>query len=374
MVCFGLSTTFSGLVVSRCLNGALNGNIGIMKSMTAEITDSTNMAQAYAFLPLVWASGATLGPLIGGGLARPADRFPHIFGRSEFLKTYPYFLPCAIPAAVSALSWIVIFIFLKETRTPQVTISQLILPWKKRKVAALPALQSDSVSSSNSDPTAIPINDKPLPIRALLIRRVLIAAGGYAGIALIDIAFRTVQPVFYATPISLGGLGLDTPIIGTILAAQGVANGLLQPLIFSKLHDIMGSKILFLFAVASALPMIALFPVINLLARSAGIIHGVWSLVGLQVALLAFANFAYGISFMYISASSPNRASVGATNGLAQMIVSVIRAVGPAAANSAFSISIERQYLGGNMVYCVMAGMVCMAMGVGVLLPHMWHD
>jgi hypothetical protein len=77
---------------------------------------------------------------------------------------------------------------------------------------------------------------------------------------------------------------------------------------------------------------------------------------------------------MYISASSPNRASVGATNGLAQMIVSVMRAVGPAAANSAFSISVERQYLGGNMVYCVMAAMVCMAMGVGVQLPRMWHD
>lgn len=182
-----------------------------------------------------------------------------------------------------------------QTRTPQVTISQLILPWKKRKSNALPALQSGSASFSSSDPTAAPISDKPLPIRALLIRRVLIAAGSYAGIALIDIAFRTVRPVFYATPISLGGLELDTPTIGIILAAQGVVNGLLQPLIFPKLHDIMGAKILFLFAVASALPMIALFPIINMLARSTGIIYGVWSLVGLQVVLLSFANFAYGL-------------------------------------------------------------------------------
>lgn len=73
---------------------------------------------------------------------------------------------------------------------------------------------------------------------------------------------------------------------------------------------------------------------------------------------------------MYISAASPNRASVGATNGFAQVIVSIMRAVGPAAANSAFSISIEKQYLGGNLVYFVMVGMVCMAMGVGILLPR----
>ncbi|OAX43208.1 MFS general substrate transporter [Rhizopogon vinicolor AM-OR11-026] len=375
MICFGLSTTFWGLVISRCLSGALNGNIGIVKSMTAEITDSTNMAQGYALLPLAWSSGTTLGPLIGGELARPADRFPHIFGRSEFLKTYPYFLPCVVPAAVSALTWIVIFIFLQETRTPQVTISQLISPWKKRKAAASSIPQSPSASSSSSNLAAIPINNKPLPIRALFVRRVLVAIGSYAGIALIDIAIRTVQPVFYATPISLGGLGLDPPTIGTILAAQGIVNGLVQPLIFPKLHDLMGARHLFLFAVAGALPMIALFPVMNTLARLSGVHSGVWSLVGLQVALLSFTSFAYGITFMYISASSPNRASVGATNGLAQMVVSVMRAVGPAAANSAFSISMERQYLGGDMVYCVMAGMVFMAMGVGVLLPCcVWND
>lgn len=46
---------------SRCLNGALNGNIGVMKSMTMEITDSTNIAQAYAILPITWSFGLTVG-------------------------------------------------------------------------------------------------------------------------------------------------------------------------------------------------------------------------------------------------------------------------------------------------------------------------
>ncbi|KAG1876636.1 MFS multidrug-resistance DHA1 sub-family [Suillus subalutaceus] len=341
MLCFGLSKTFWTLVISRCLVGALNGNIGVIKSVTAEMTDSTNMARAWAFVPLAWSSGATLGPLIGGGLARPADRFPNIFGGSEFLKEYPYFLPCAIPAAISALTWIFIFLYLKEsqTSTPQVNISQL-LPWKKRNTVPLAALEPPPVSSS--------IGDKPVPIRALFVRPVFVATGGYAGIALVDMAFRTVQPVFYATPISLGGLGLDTPAIGTILAVQGTAIGVMQLLIFAKLHDIMGAKKLWLFALTCALPMIALYPALNTLARSSGIVQSVWYLVALQIALTS------SVSFMYIAAASPNRASVGATNGFAQVVVSVMRAIGPAAANSAFSISIERQYLGGNLVYCVM--------------------
>lgn len=364
MFCFGLSKTFWTLVISRCLNGALNGNIGVMKSMVAEMTDSTNMARAWAFLPLAWSSGSTLGPLIGGGLARPADRFPNIFGGSEFLKKYPYFLPCAVPATVSALSWIITFLYLKETTTPKINISQL-LSWQKRNIVLSPALETPPASFS--------IGDQPVPIRALFVRRVLIATGSYAGIALVDVAFRTVQPVFYATPISLGGLGLDTPTIGAILAVQGTAVGVIQLLAFAKLHDIMGAKKLWLFAMTCALPMVALFPALNVLARSSGVVQSVWYLVGLQLALTSCTNFAYAVSFIYIAAASPNRASVGATNGFAQVIVSVLRAVGPAAANSAFSISIERQYLGGNLVYCVMAGMVCMAMGVGVLLPRtMW--
>ena len=249
-------------------------------------------------------------PLIGGELARPADRFPYVFGHSKFWKTYPYFLPCAIPATVSALSWIAVVVFLKEvccsiareveptnqpqTTTPQVTFSQL-LSRKKRQAVASSALRSSSVSSSSSLTTA-DLSNKPVPIRGLFIRRVLIAAGSYAGIALVDIAFRTVQPVFFSTPISLGGLGLDIPTIGTILAIQGVINGIVQPLIFAKLHDIMGAKNLFLFSVASTLPMIALFPIMNALARPAGVVQGVWLLIGLQVTIASCTGFAYGLS------------------------------------------------------------------------------
>ena len=48
-------------MLSRSLNGALNGNIGVIKSMMAEITDTTNLPQAYAYMPIAWSSGTTLG-------------------------------------------------------------------------------------------------------------------------------------------------------------------------------------------------------------------------------------------------------------------------------------------------------------------------
>ena len=52
------------------------------------------------------------------------------------------------------------------------------------------------------------------------------------------------------------------------------------------------------------------------------------------------------------------------------MLVSVMRAIGPAAANSLFSVSIARHYLGGNFVYFVMLAMVCGALRVASLLPR----
>jgi predicted MFS family arabinose efflux permease len=52
---FGVSKTFLTLTLSRALSGALNGHIGVMKSMMAEITNETNQAQAFSFMPLVLA-------------------------------------------------------------------------------------------------------------------------------------------------------------------------------------------------------------------------------------------------------------------------------------------------------------------------------
>ncbi|KAH9158769.1 major facilitator superfamily domain-containing protein, partial [Lactarius sanguifluus] len=44
-ILFGLSRSFWALVLSRCLNGVLNGNLGVIKSMIAELTDDSNVAR-----------------------------------------------------------------------------------------------------------------------------------------------------------------------------------------------------------------------------------------------------------------------------------------------------------------------------------------
>ena len=60
MLCFGLSRSFPAVVASRALAGLLNGNVGVLKSMMGEITDDTNAAQGFSFIPMVWCTGSTI--------------------------------------------------------------------------------------------------------------------------------------------------------------------------------------------------------------------------------------------------------------------------------------------------------------------------
>ncbi|KDQ59071.1 hypothetical protein JAAARDRAFT_128086 [Jaapia argillacea MUCL 33604] len=377
MYLFGLSQTFWGLVLSRCLAGALNGNVGVIKSMMAELTDSTNLARAYAYMPIAWSTGGTLGPIIGGALSRPAEQFPELFGRSKFFKQYPYFLPCAAPATFSLIAWVVMFLFLKETVSSPVSISHL---FRLRKSTANLTPQNDVVSQEPSA-TALPSNakfppeesDKPLPFLALFTRRVVVAAANYSFLAIIDITFRAIQPLFFSTPIHLGGLGLPPHKIGIILSASGVLIGIFQVFFFAKIHDRWGTKNIFIVGLISAVPVFASFPLINHLARAHGLSLGVWIVVGAQVVISIVINLSFGCIFIYITAAAPNRASMGATNGVCQMTVSIMRAIGPALANSLFSLSIdnkEHHYLGGWMVYYVLEMVVFVSIAIGTLLPR----
>lgn len=61
MLGFGLSKQYWMLILNRCMQGIFNGNIGVMKSVMGEITDSTNAAQAFLFLPIAWSIGSALG-------------------------------------------------------------------------------------------------------------------------------------------------------------------------------------------------------------------------------------------------------------------------------------------------------------------------
>ncbi|KAJ7597798.1 member of major facilitator superfamily multidrug-resistance, DHA1 sub-family [Mycena floridula] len=342
MVGFGLSKSYWSLVVSRCLAGLLNGNVGVIKSMMGELTDSTNIAQGMALLPVVWSTGAIIGPLIGGSLSNPYERFPNTFGQYEFWKTYPYALPCFVAAAYIAISFLMAFFFLKETVRP---------------------------STASTEEA-----DRPLPLREVITPRVIIAVVNYALLALLDIALRALQPLFYTLSIEHGGLDFSVAVVGLCLAAFGLFSGLYQAFAFAPVYNRFGTKPVFVAAMATFGPMFALFPLMNLSARRTGVNAITWTGLSIQIVLYVVMDMGFSCAMIYVRAAAPSPRSLGATNGLAQTSISVVRAIGPAASTSLFAVSLQYNLLGGNLVYFVLGGVSALSLIATVYLPkRIWE-
>ncbi|KAL5526129.1 hypothetical protein ACEPAG_7467 [Sanghuangporus baumii] len=353
MICFGLSRTFPWLGYSRCLAGLLNGYSGVIKSMMGEITDSSNMAQAFAYIPAVWSVGAMLGPFIGGQLSHPAERFPWAFTRSPFWKEYPLFLPCLVAALFPMASSIVVFLFLQEP--PHLNERQV-----------------HQVDNSGGHSVPLSLENQYIVIDevevVLLTRPVLVAVLNYALLSLIDIAFVSVEPLFYATSIRLGGLGLSPPTIGSLLGLYGLTMGIFQLLSFEKFHDWLGAKTLLILTLFANAPIYMLFPMINLFARTYVLSSLTWVALCFQYCLCVFSDMSEGCAFIFVTLAAPNKRSLGAVNGLVAAVTATIHAIGPATATSLFAASIEYNLLNGLLVYIVAIGVVILALMTASLL------
>ena len=134
----------------------------------------------------------------------------------------------------------------------------------------------------------------PPSMRKVLTRRVIIAVLNYALLSFIDIAYIAVEPVFYATDIANGGLGLSPAKIGLCMSIYGLLVGICQIFLFPTFHRWFGSKRLLIFTLVANFPIFALFPVINLSARHSGLSLTTWAAVGAQVCLCAFSDMSGG--------------------------------------------------------------------------------
>jgi K+-transporting ATPase A subunit len=75
---------------------------------------------------------------------------------------------------------------------------------------------------------------------------------------------------------------------------------------------------------------------------------------------------------MYVAAASPNRASLGATNGLAQTLAACARIIGPASTMFMFSFSVKDPSNSWTIYYFMMV-LAFLAIGASSLLPRqMW--
>ncbi|CAJ2663333.1 unnamed protein product [Trifolium pratense] len=102
---FGLSTSFWMAVTSRFFLGSLNGLLGPMKAYCSEIFREEKQALGLSTFSAAWGMGLIIGPALGGYLAQPAVKYPHIFPKDSFWDKFRSYCLPAFPIPVIGKSF-----------------------------------------------------------------------------------------------------------------------------------------------------------------------------------------------------------------------------------------------------------------------------
>ncbi|KAF7984626.1 hypothetical protein HWV62_12847 [Athelia sp. TMB] len=351
---FGLSTSLPMMLVFRALAGLSSGNAAIMQSVVSEVTDASNFGRAAPLFGLSWPLGSILGPLLGGALSTPADKYAWL--DFEFLRRYPYFLPGGVSSVVTLIAVITGYFFLRETLPSKVRAAKLKERAAKDRSGSVTPVDVAEVAYDAE-------SDKPLGMRALLANpamRALVTSN--AGLSFLCTGYEVVFVLYAYTAVPLGGLGFPARQIGYALSVSGLVSvagqlvlmpWLLRTFDAARMYNLCFWMFPFLFPLMSAL---------NLIARagydeigwwqasgtlSAPAVAGVWAGIVVMLLMSRFAVLAFALSMILIKQHCPSENSVGMAYGLASFAQCLARALSPTIMSSIYALAQEYNILHG---------------------------
>ncbi|KAF9061694.1 MFS general substrate transporter [Rhodocollybia butyracea] len=340
---FGLSSSLTDMLIARAIGGIFGGTASAVQSVLGEITDASNQAEAFPIYGLVWPIGGIAGPLIGGVLSNPADKYGSFFQNAIFHK-YPYFLPCLVSGSMALSSVVFAYFFLRETL--------------QRK----PKNGTDGREPTIRELFSIPV------IRALSISAFALHFNGTA--------FDALFVLFCYTPILNGGLGFSPSTIGYLLSTAGLIAASLQvfvmPIILKRTE---ASKIYNICIAAWPIVFVTL-PTLNVIARS-GIVNKpgnlgfastsdipLWVALIFVIAMSKIGGTAYSITLI-LTRINTSSAALAVSNGLIECAMSLARIISPALVSSIFALSQEYHLLEGHLWSLCMVCFSVTAVGLG---------
>ncbi|KAJ2342256.1 mitochondrial 2-enoyl thioester reductase, partial [Coemansia sp. RSA 2671] len=294
---FAVSPTFYIALGARSLNGMLAGNVAVMKSVMAEISDDSNRARVMALLPLVWNVGSVAGSAAGGVLADPAREGGMLEGVRVF-RMFPYLLPCLVASCVTLVGLVLGTFVVRETlRKRGAEEGVPILGGRPRR--GFRELMTPVVSS-------VMFNN--------------------AMSSLIVSMSDQVYPIFAATGRSDGGLGFDSREIGYSLAISGLAVFYLQLAVYPRMERRYGALGCYRRGLLVLVPYLVAMPWVSMVGRK-GV---VWPLlVGLLLVKVAGQVLMFTSINLLTVNLAPTREDLGFMNGVQQVAMSATRMLGP---------------------------------------------
>ncbi|KIO26752.1 hypothetical protein M407DRAFT_234198 [Tulasnella calospora MUT 4182] len=372
-VCFGLSSTLWQLLLSRALIGALCGNVAVINSAISDITDETNQSQGLSFplLSVIWYIGAIIGPFLGGMLSHPAERYPRLFGAVPLLRERPFFLPCLTSGLITFTAILVAIFFMKET------LPRLVKDRGQDIPDASPSRTSESaVQYPQPGPTESPSPGQVTTFGLLAdryVRRVVVM--GFC-MSFLLYAIESAIVIWSYTPLVLGGLQQEPTEIGAVLSILGILAIASTIIAFPYLHNRFKTVPLLTATLAMCGVVYASIPTVGFIIRKAlppigqeepGPSLGMlWAFVLCIMLTHNVAVMSYAAYMLVVKESISDSRSVGALFGLVTAAICLGEGTAPAFISSLFALSIDKQILGGNLVWLIM---VCLS-ALGTLFSH----
>jgi MFS family permease len=385
---FGFSRSFWGLMFWRSLSGIVNGNVGVMRTMTAEIVKERKFqTKAFLLLPLIFNSGMVIGLAVGGWFADPVHSIAWLFGPQGLLNfsnnpkgaslavAFPFALPAMFNVACLSASLLLSFCGLRETLDGReedfdvgLRIGVLIKSWLNARIP--PQLSSYMAVTTNGDtehfaPSADPpsshtrSSEKPSdPSRqqgSIWTRDVLCALVSFGMLPLHNGAFMHIYPVFLSgLPTHQddqrsvfhfkGGMGMHSRAIGLNLSLFGLCGIMLQLFIYPRLQARLGT--LGVFRISLILfPLVYLFAPFLVLLPETGVMR--WVCIALVTwGQIMARTLAIPSTVILVTHSAPAKGALGRIHGAGNMAASAARAVGPSLGGWVFAKGIEHDMVG----------------------------
>ncbi|GIJ84530.1 hypothetical protein Asppvi_003377 [Aspergillus pseudoviridinutans] len=364
---FGLSKTLAMLIASRALLGLMNGNVGIIRTMVAEMVPEKELQpRAFSVMPLVWTIGSIFGPAFGGALARPAQKHPAIFGNWQLFKAYPFLLPNLASAFLFVIGITTGWLFLHETlaakkhhRDVGLRLGQMLTgscSSRRKEMSYSETREVDETTallgqhrSTKSTAAKRPSWKEVFSPQSTLV---LLA---YGMLAMHNMAFDSLLPVFLHTPIQrldgnpevrlpfkfIGGFGVDSQTIGIYYTLIGIIGMFVQFFIFPAAAK--------RFGVLNFIKVIAVtFPVVYLLTPFTALVPAsIRSFVVcmLMLSKLACTIFSFPCCTILLTNSAASLNVLGTLNGVGTSVSAIGRAAGPALVGAAFSYGVNQGYV-----------------------------
>jgi len=185
-----------------------------------------------------------------------------------------------------------------------------------------------------------------------------LCGSGFA-LSFVSGGFDVIFVLYCYSAVKDGGLALPASQIGYCLSGSGMMAIFIQLVYLPYLLRKFDKAALYNFSMCMFPCAFVVLSTLNFIARtgfdevsntiSPHATGMVWTGIALVLTMLRIGNLSYSISMMLTKESSPNPASLGASNGLVQFSMCLARAISPAFTSSVYALSVDHNWLGGYL-------------------------